>query len=54
MYTWENGTLNVSDSYGKRVNVQEMISATSGEENAILKEMIIIMMKKSQTCEVNA
>ena len=54
VYTWENGTLNVSNSYGKWLNVRGMISATSGEENAILKEMIIIMMKKSQTCEVNA
>ena len=53
VYTWKNGTLDVSNSYGKWLNVRGMILATSGEENVILKEMII-MMKKSQTCEVNA
>lgn len=54
VYTWENGTLNISNSYGKRLDVKGMISATSGGVYSILKDMIIILMKENQTCEVNA
>lgn len=54
VYTWENGMLDISESYGKRLDVKGMISATSEEENSILKEMIIMMMKEKETCEVNA
>lgn len=55
VYTWEEGRLNISESYGKRLDVKGMISATSEGKDSILKEMIIIMMmKEKQTCEINA
>lgn len=46
--------LNISESRGKRLDVKEMISATSEGKDSILKEIIIMMMKEKQTCEVNA
>ncbi len=30
VYTWENGILNISNSYRKRLDVKGIISATSG------------------------
>lgn len=54
VYTWENGTLNVSNSYGKWLNVRGMISATSGGVNSIFKKKLILWAQEKQTCEVNA
>lgn len=53
VYTWENGTLNVSNSYGKWLNVRRMIFATSGEEKLILNEMIIMMKRVKHVKQVH-
>lgn len=38
MYTWQNGKINVSNSYGKRLDIRGMILATGGG-GSILKDI---------------